>query len=599
MNNDEDICMYGSRRHYLMMLLYRIIGISNSLFLSHTAIASGAVGHMIFYFLIYVVIGIPVLYMELIISQFTGRDCIDVWKARACLSHVGYFMVLWQVIILVYNHTITTFAMLYLLITFENPIPYYTCGPWASQDCNILAVNYSVNQDCVRTKEPAMYCENLHTTFPEYQFWRYNVLGGNYKGQYQVAWKACLASLLICSVIYLNCFKGMQSIKWFIYFFVLYPVIAYLSLMISSMQQKGVIVKFEEAIDSKFEEFPKFIQVTNVIEQVLFSLGVGSGVMLNLGSRTSFRSPVYANTVIAVLSAATFTLLCIGTLALMSCPYSFEYVIKPINIMGAYMSLTFEKIPRMLSEYSCKTVWLIVMYSCQTCLGISTDIVLFFTLLDLISKRYETVANHTSLSSLLGIIILFSFNIPLLGSFGIKYIVSTFRRFLRLLSTFMTTIECLVFVVWYGIEKFSEDVHFMQGIQPRNYMKMGWLLSTFILAFVFCTELYTHLSYPDTFGPSDYTAFLIVIVVIVLCLLIFFIKLIIAACQNRFLEAFTLDCTWGPRSLILQRSRGMFTAHAMTKEYMYRQYHLQAGITARQKRSNKRVPGYRNILPGD
>lgn len=41
-----------------------------------------------------------------------------------------------------------------------------------------------------------------------------------------------------------------------------------------------------------------------------------------------------------------------------------------------------------------------------------------------------------------------------------------------------------------------------------------------------------------------------------------------------------------PAQQLLQRSRAMFSAQAMTKEYLYRQYHLQAGILARQKRAN-------------
>ncbi|OWR40604.1 hypothetical protein KGM_206134 [Danaus plexippus plexippus] len=68
------------------------------------------------------------------------------------------------------------------------------------------------------------------------------------------------------------------------------------------------------------------------------------------------------------------------------------------------------------------------------------------------------------------------------------------------------------------------------------------------------------------------------------------VRLVIAAIKRRFREFIALDKTWGPKDEILQRSRGMFSAQAMTKEYIYRQYHLQAGILHRQRRSNIRSP---------
>ncbi|CAH0703397.1 unnamed protein product [Spodoptera exigua] len=96
MSNVEDERIYGSRRMSITLLLSQTLGVYTMLFLPHAAVASGAAGYVIVYSLIYVVIGIPVMYMENVLGQFTGRDCIEVWKVRPCLSHFGYVHVVWH-----------------------------------------------------------------------------------------------------------------------------------------------------------------------------------------------------------------------------------------------------------------------------------------------------------------------------------------------------------------------------------------------------------------------------------------------------------------------------------------------------------------------
>ncbi|KAJ2952280.1 hypothetical protein O0L34_g4561 [Tuta absoluta] len=142
-------------------------------------------------------------------------------------------------------------------------------------------------------------------------------------------------------------------------------------------------------------------------------------------------------------------------------------------------------------------------------------------------------------------------------------------------------------MLWYGFNKFHEDIHFMQGIQPKNYMKFLWIISPFILIYVFILDLYKIVNSPMS-GSLDYFGFAAMVAMMLTPLLILIGKLLVAAFQKKFLHQLKLDPVWGPESEVLRRSRAMFTAHAMTKEYMYRQYHLQAGVIARQKISNTR-----------
>lgn len=478
----------------------------------------------------------------------------------------------------------TSFIIHYFLISFENPIPYNICGDWATRNCNIATKNYTVNEDCIKLKTVLFpHCENLHTTFPEIQYWKHFILGVD-KQYYHVAWRVCLASGIGCAVTYLSCFKRKTSIRWFIWGFTVYPTIGYFLLLIGSMMQKGLVEKFEEGLDTNFNIFMHSYCVTDIIHNVLYTLNIGSGIAFNLGASTSFRAPCYSNVVITAVVCTAFVVLTVCTVTMMTCPYAYTYNTKSYIIMDLDITHSFEKIPRILMEFEDKAVWLILIFSCNAVLGLSSTSMVILSLLETVAIKYTVVDKYNGLVTFGVTVFLFLITIPLLGSTGV-YGVFEFGLFVRPINIFIGMLESLVFVVWYGVDKFSEDVHFMQGIQPTAYMKLAWVTSSAVLGYVFIKETYTAF-FDSSFrmGPGQCT----LIVYLLLIIMIPLVKLVVAACKKKFRDAIKLDPMWGPRSEVLMRSRAMFSAQAMTKEYMYRQYHLQAGILARQRAANVR-----------
>ena len=524
------------------------------------------------------------LYLESVVGQFTNRDCIDVWKVRPCLAFVGYVLVAWQVCVLIYNHVVTSFFMHYFLISLENPIPYYTCGSWSTKYCNSLVTNYTVNQECVKYQNLFSYCENLYETFPEYQYWRKYLIERNNRAD-NIAWRVCLASCIICLVIFFSCFKRNRSLKWVVSIFVIYPVATLAVLLMGSMLQKGVVAKYEDSLDLDFKDFKKRFRLSSPIIHVVYNLNIGTGLMVTLASSASFRSPCFSDVVICVVTCSIFTILYILTIAMMSCPYAFEYGIRASALLKSQMSFSFEKIPRLLYQYQHRRFYLVIVFSCNTVLGISTSVIYLYNILEVIMSRYTRLAKYPGVVTFCVVTFLFLLTIPLLNNYGINVLAYGFRRFITAFSTFISIIECLVFVIWYGLHKFSEDIHFMLGIKQKSYIKMSWIISFIFLIYTLINEIY----YQFLSHAGFIYANIALLSIIGLLLLLFILGLLIAAFKNVFRKYVSLDPTWGPKIEILQRSRGMFSAQAMTKEYIYRQYHLQAGIIKRQRKCNTKV----------
>lgn len=578
----EESNIWGSRIVYLTALICQFVGISNINSIPNNALMQGTTGYSIFVVLLYIFLGIPLLYMESVVGQFTTRDSLGVWKVRPCFSFMGYVVFIWQAIILIYNQTMTSFLVHYFLITFENPIPFYTCGHWSSKYCNSLTTNYTVNQDCIKYKTQFPYCEDLYKTFPEYQYWRYFLIKGRESGGLNIAWRVCVASGLVCLLQYLSNFKRTKSLRWTVVILTSYSTLALMIILMGSMRQKGVVVKYEDSLDLDFSDFLKKFRLSQLIQQIVYNLNIGSGTMFTLSSTLSFRSPCFSDIVISVVVCTLFTVLFVFTTAMMTCPYAYVYGIKPGAIIKTPMSLNFEKIPRLIYQYEHRTFYLIIIFSCEAVLGISTMVIYLYSLLQIIFKRYPKIAKYPGLSAFSSVLFLFFVTIPFLSNYGVNIVAHSFRRYISLLSTFLALLEVLVFVIWYGVNKFLEDIHFMLGIPPKKFMKVIWFLSVILLAYAFCNELYNQFS--SSSGNIYATYFLIAILVSIA--LWFTVRLLVALFRKRFRRFISLDPTWGPSSEVLQRSRGMFSAQAMTKEYIYRQYHLQAGIMARQRRVN-------------
>ncbi|CAH2985343.1 unnamed protein product [Chilo suppressalis] len=574
---------WGSRRIYVMVLLCPMISTPMFVTLPGVATAQGATGYLLCYTLIYFAFGIPLLYMEFIISQFTARDCIDVWKVSSCLSHIGYILILWQIFLVINNHITVSFTFHYLLISFENPVPYYTCGKWSTPFCDILKRNYTISEDCIRLKNSPKYCDDLYKTFPEHQYWNYKVFTKNDP----IAWRVCLASAVISVITYLSCFKRVRSLKPFVTFYTLFPILGFTVLLLASMLQKGVVVLYQDALDTDFEQFFKSFRFSLALMQVVINMRLGTGLTFNLGASAPFRAPCYSNSVVVVIVCAATTALTVCTNAMMACPYAYNYGTKPLKVLNAHMSLIYEKIPRLLNEYQGGFFWVVLALTSLTLIVISTNVIIIHHLLHVAESRSAKIAKYPGLTTLLVVIILYIVTIPLLSVKGRKAMMDL-RLIFSYISTFMTFLETIVFIIWYGWDRFTEDVHFMQGIQPKTYMKFAWLYSSAVLIYVFCYEIYT--KYIEYTGGITYdVGWIAFILSMVLIVGITLLKLAVAAYKSKLSEMISLDRTWGPRDEVLQRSRAMFTAQAMTKEYLYRQYHLQAGIQARQKLSNCRT----------
>ncbi|XP_006160227.1 orphan sodium- and chloride-dependent neurotransmitter transporter NTT5 isoform X2 [Tupaia chinensis] len=85
-------------------------------------------GFILTYFLTLLFLGVPLLYMEMVIGQWLHMDSIRVWKHLVSwLGGVGYASILVCTLVSLYNSTLISWSFSYLVNSFYHPLPWNRC----------------------------------------------------------------------------------------------------------------------------------------------------------------------------------------------------------------------------------------------------------------------------------------------------------------------------------------------------------------------------------------------------------------------------------------------------------------------------------------
>nr|CAD7414774.1 unnamed protein product [Timema poppensis] len=332
---------------------------------------------------------------------------------------------------------------------------------------------------------------------------------------------------------------------------------------------------------------PDFTKLTTwdiwsaAVEQVFFSMSLGTGALITFGSYSPFRSPTN-------MDAINMNLIDYGTslafgIVMFNCmgAISFDLEIPVEQILEGAKPLLFGVIPESLLYLGEPTfLWSLILYSSLICVGISSSFCLLSSHLEILYGLFPAARGYTIyMSALLSTVVFLQ---------GLVFVTTEGSFFLNSLDNFIAGPVSLVVsiyqsaaVFWiYGVTRFTDDIHFMLGFRPSTYMQASWLASPAVLVAVLVTNLLhwssqNELLYPRVVGWGVFAALHVAVVGAAAHQAL--------ACRRKGNLALVLrpEPEWGPRDATLLKSRRMFSSQAMTKEYMYRQ--TRAKELSRQK----------------
>lgn len=188
-NGQEERENWGSKWEFIFSCIGLSVGIGNVWRFPTLAYENGGGSFLIPYFILLLLIGKPMYYMELALGQFAQRGPVGVWKMCPLGQGVGVAQCVVSLIVAIYYNVIMAYSIIYLGASFRGiteDLPWSYCGSWWGADENCITRDNVTEEQKLTLALPRcnLYktenCSNLQSSAEQY--WEKFVLEINPEG---------------------------------------------------------------------------------------------------------------------------------------------------------------------------------------------------------------------------------------------------------------------------------------------------------------------------------------------------------------------------------------------------------------------------------
>ncbi|KAF2882794.1 hypothetical protein ILUMI_23306 [Ignelater luminosus] len=580
----REMLQWHSHRNFIMALICWTVGLGNCWRFPVAASLDGGGAFLLPYLLETFVIAIPFTYMELGLGQFSNRGPVAVWALCPIWKGVGNASITLMLFLMVYYNIICSYLIFFFFASMSTVVPWSVCDPsWAKPNCFTFEDNSSIRLNCTE-KYGADFCNNQHWENSAVQYWKTKVLDRvATEGKLgRIRWEIVYCSSTTATLVFLlNC-KGTKSLEKVVPFFSIFPYLELIALLFVSLIDPGSSRGIRSFMMPDFVKLWTSSPWRVAFEQILFSIGLGLGGLTTLGSHCHFRNPIHVEAIainlIDIASSLCYGIMifnCLGAL-------SYDLNIPMEEVMAWPDTLLFAKIPLSLNYLpGIPQLWGVLFYSSIYIIGLRSQGLMMATVLSTIYDHYPRMLKYTFQCSAVCSLLIVVLGYPFLtqaGSILLNYVDNIIVGPTLLMVCFLETAGVICI---YGMTHFTDDMHFMLGFRASMYWQLLWSLSPLFLG-----GMFIHSVYNFTTSEADRPTLMWMRAMQWLIFSIPFLLLIIGITTHvikkrkklKVIQLFHPSPNWGPRDPILKKSREMFTAHSMTKEYMYRQNRMKNKI---------------------
>ncbi|KAL4240747.1 Sodium- and chloride-dependent glycine transporter 1 [Mactra antiquata] len=504
---------WGRRIEFFLTSLGYSVGVGDLWRFPYLVMKNGG-GAFLIPIVIFNVFGaMPIVYMEMIMGQYSQSGAIPVWNVCPLLKGAGYGTVIITFLFSIYYAVIICWMLLYFIYSFFPTLPWSTCD----NDWNILetcTVTKAATKDLTNTTSvfattlaPNMTSNvtlgpmsNVTDTIPvmtsSEQFWRYKVLQltDGLEDLGSVSWPllGCLAAIEVGC--FLCIFKGVKLTGKVVYFTVLGPFVLLAVFLIRGVILPGADTGIKYYLTPDIEKLAEGRIWAEACMQVFFSIGPGLGAMITFASYNKFSNNCMRDAIIVCLLDLITGF--IGGFVVFSIIGHVCYVndIEIEDFARSGYGLGFIAYPEAANYLPPSQLWCALFFFMSVFLGIDSEFPGYeITVTALTDEFPKLFKGKTVLMTFVVILAAFLLAIPQVTQGG-YYLLTLMDWYTATFSmTIMAVIELLVMVYIYGISKVDKNMKEMTGRGVPLYFKICWLFITPIL--LTTTVVFTCITY--------------------------------------------------------------------------------------------------------
>uniref|UniRef100_A0A3B3YVG1 Transporter n=1 Tax=Poecilia mexicana TaxID=48701 RepID=A0A3B3YVG1_9TELE len=411
------------------------------------------------YLLMLVVLGIPLLYMELTVGQYTRRGPVHALATVCPLLKVGIASVAISFIMCTYYNIVITWALYYLFNSFQAPLPWQSCNnTWNTPNCTDHATNSSYSS----------------TASQEF----FHKMLGQTSGVEETGilrWELFLILILAWILIYLCIFKGVKSTGKVVYFTALFPYVILIALLINNVQLPGASDGISFFI---VPEWDKLRSVwVNAAAQIFNSIGIGFGSLLAMSSYNSFNNNVLDTLFISITNSLTSILA--GFVIFSAFGYMSYLQGIPVSQLAVDPGLVYVVYPQAFANMPVSQLWAVLFFFMLLCLGLDSEFamveVMVTSLMDEFYQQLIRIFKRKELFILAVCGVAFLFGIPCVMQVGI-YVFQLMDHYTAIVSIMFLAFFEIIAICWSYVKRLSSNMEEMTGQKPNIFFRLCWLV---------------------------------------------------------------------------------------------------------------------------
>ncbi|KAM9813891.1 solute carrier family 6 member 22, tandem duplicate 2 [Neosynchiropus ocellatus] len=475
-----------------------IVGLGNVWRFPYLCYKNGGGVFFIPYIIFMITCGIPVLFLETSLGQYTSQAGITCWRNICPLFEgIGYGG---QVVVLyigVYYIIILAWSVLYLFLSFSSELPWANCDNyWNTERCFKLTSNQS-----------SLMHVNGSKTSSVVEFWERRILGLSSGIDHlgTVRWDLCLCLLLVWIMCYFCIWKGVKSTGKVVYFTATFPYVMLIVLLVRGLTLPGAkegIIFYLYPDPSRLADPQVWMDAGS---QIFYSYGVCTGVLISLGSYNKYKNDCYRDCIyLCILNSSTSFVAGFAIFSVLGF-MSKEQGVDISLVAESGPGLAFIAYPRAVALMPLPQLWAAFFFIMILFLGLDSEFVYQEALVTSIADLCPIFQKPCQRKLLLLAICVGSFLVGLfLITEGGLYIFQLFDYYAcsGMTLLFFAIIQCVAVGWLYGADRQYDNIQDMIGYRPMSFMKYCWMyvtpaVCTFTL--LFSIIKYTPLKFNNTY----------------------------------------------------------------------------------------------------
>lgn len=520
----EDRENWSKKFEFILAAIGYSVGLGNVWRFPYLCFESGGGAFLIPFFLMLILCGIPLLYMELAVGQYTRQGPVGA-LAKICplFKGAGLATVVISFLFTTYYNVIIAWAFYYLFNSFKSVLPWSFCDPeWASPNCwdgsgntSMVWRNVTVNNTTVLMNFTEVLRPNNSISVTE-NYYESKVLGktSGIDEPGVLKWDLSLILLLCWIIVYFCIWKGPKSTGKVVYFTATFPYVVLLILLVRGLTLEGSYNGVMYFINPKWHLLLDAKVWVYAAAQTFNSLGIAFGGIITMSSYNKFDNKILKGVLtIALVDAATCIMAGFAIFATLGyLAHNQGKAVEEVVKQGP--GLVFIIYPESFSTLPGSQVFAFAFFFMLILLGIDSEFcsteVIVTTINDHFGYYVKKYLKRKEVLVMIVCFVSFLCGLPCVTQGGI-YFFSLIDHYAAAVSLMYLAFFEVIAITWfYGARRLARNVKEMNGKPPNIFFVVCWYFISPM--FIFTIWLFSMIQYtPFTLDKYEYPTWAVVL----------------------------------------------------------------------------------------